>query len=188
MIRGWELLRSEFVGHFRIFDMKVDHRRRPSDGHEQEFIILDAPDWVVAVAVTKNDEVVMIRQWRAGSDTIELEVPGGMIDPKDPDPLQGGLRELREETGFTGSGACVMGEALPNSAFMDNHCYFVYVEDCAHTHERELDPGEEIETVLVPVQDVFKHIENGDIRHPLVISALTRFAMKRGLLGSSDSS
>ena len=52
--------------------------------------MIDCANWVNVIAVTPDRHLVMIEQYRHGSTTVELEIPGGMIDAKDASPDRGG--------------------------------------------------------------------------------------------------
>jgi 8-oxo-dGTP pyrophosphatase MutT (NUDIX family) len=134
-------------------------------------------DWVNVIAVTPASELVMIEQYRHGTETIELEVPGGMIDPKDSSPEAAGIRELREETGYEGTRATIIGHVYPNPAIMSNTCYSVLLENCECRHPLELDHCEDIVTKLVPVAQIPELIAQGKIRHSLVVVALYAYEL-----------
>jgi 8-oxo-dGTP pyrophosphatase MutT (NUDIX family) len=114
----------------------------------------------------------MIEQYRHGSTTFELEIPGGMIDPKDVSPTAGGLRELCEETGYVGENPRLIGEIFPNPAIMSNTCYTVMVENCRYLHPVQFDHGEDIVTRLVPIAELPELVASGKIKHSLVVVAL----------------
>ena len=101
-IKPWPVVNSKPVGDFRIFTIRSDVKRSPRTGREHDFYIIDCVNWVNIIAVTPQRELVMIEQYRHGSNTVELEVPGGMMDPHEQSPVAAGERELREETGYTG--------------------------------------------------------------------------------------
>jgi 8-oxo-dGTP pyrophosphatase MutT (NUDIX family) len=124
----------------------------------------------------------MVEQYRHGSDTIELEIPGGMMDAKDASPEATGRRELREETGYEGEQPLIIGRILPNPAFMSNTCFTVMIGNCQRVHPVEFDHGEDIVTRLVPIDDIPKLVATGTIRHSLVVVALYHFELwQRGL-------
>jgi len=178
-IKPWPVISSKPVGDFRIFSIRSDLKRSPRTGREHDFYIIDCVNWVNIVAVTPKHELVMIEQYRHGSNTVELEVPGGMMDPHEKSPVIAGTRELREETGYLGDNARIIGEIFPNPAIMSNKCYTVLVENCRLEHEVEFDHGEDIITRLVPVDDIPKLIASGKIGHSMVVVALTHFDLLR---------
>lgn len=179
MIQPWQRLGSEPAGDFKIFKLRKDRRLSPRTGREHEFIILDCPDWVNVLAVTPDDHVVMVEQFRHGSDTVELEIPGGMMDPGEHDPIAAGLRELREETGYAGQNARLLVEVWSNPALQTNRTHTVLVEYCTPAHETEWDHGEDMVTRLVPAREIAGLLASGRIRHPLVHVALSRFVLLR---------
>jgi 8-oxo-dGTP pyrophosphatase MutT (NUDIX family) len=117
----------------------------------------------------------MIEQYRHGTGTVELEVPGGMMDARDAGPEAAGVRELREETGYEGEKPRIIGQVFPNPAFMSNICYTVLVENCRCLHPVEFDHGEDLITRLIPVADIPELVANGKIKHSLVVVALCHF-------------
>jgi 8-oxo-dGTP pyrophosphatase MutT (NUDIX family) len=92
------------------------------------------------------------------------------------EPVAAALRELREETGCTGTRARVLGSVHPNPAIQNNRCHLVLVEEARRTVELEWDHDEEIETVLLPVDEVYALARSGGITHALVLDALLLFA------------
>src|SRR5436190_20192984 len=137
VIKAWPVISSKPVGDFRIFSIRSDLKRSPRTGREHDFYIIDCVNWVNIIAVTPQRELVMIEQYRHGSNTVELEVPGGMMDPHETSSVAAGERELREETGYVGGHARIIGEIFPNPAIMSNKCYTVLVENCHCEHAVE---------------------------------------------------
>ncbi|HLX72045.1 MAG TPA: NUDIX hydrolase [Verrucomicrobiae bacterium] len=182
MIEPWKKISSRPLGDFRIFTVRGDTRISPRTHKEHEFFVIESVNWVNVVAVTSDQQLVMVEQFRHGSDTVELEVPGGMIDARDASPEASGERELREETGYAGKGARIIGSVWANPAIMSNTCYTVLVEDCQCVHPLEWDHSEELVTRLVPLADIPGLVASGKIRHPLVIVAWYHFELlRRGL-------
>lgn len=182
MIEPWPLLRTESVGDFRIFRLRRDWRRSPRTGREHDFYVLNAPDWVNVIALTRRREVVLVEQFRHGTATVDLEVPGGVMDPEDVTPVATAVRELREETGFVGENARLLGSIAPNPAFLSNRCHTVLIENCEPSGEREFDPGEDIATRLVPAADLPRWVAEGRFPHSLVAVAIYHFELfERGL-------
>lgn len=179
MLKPWLKTASKPLGDYRIFRVRSDEKVSPRTGQKHDFYIIECVDWVNVIAVTPNDELVMVEQYRHGSNTIELEIPGGIMDAKDTSPVATGVRELREETGFEGDNARLLASVFANPAIMNNSCHTVIVENCSLKHAVEWDSGEDMVTRLVPVRDVPGHVASGRIKHPLVVVALYYFELDR---------
>lgn len=176
-IRKWEKHASRIVSDHRIFKIREDRTTNPRTGSEYDMVVLECPDWVNILALTPERDVVFVEQYRQGSETVELEIPGGMMDPGETDPVTTALRELREETGYTGENARVIGECFANPAIMDNRVHTILVENCQRTHEVEWDAGEDLITRLIPAADIPHLIRKGQIRHSIIVAALHYFAL-----------
>lgn len=182
MPRPWKTLGSKLLGDFRIFTIRSDRKVSPRTQKEHDFFVIDSAHWVNVIALTPRRELVMVEQFRHGSNTVELEVPGGMIDPGDASPILAGARELREETGYEGVNGRIIGEVWPNPAIQSNTCYTALFENCEPKHPQEWDQSEELVTRLVPLPDIPDLIASGRIRHSLVVVALCHFdLLQRGL-------
>ena len=182
MIQPWPKVSTKSLGDFRIFTLRSDLKTSPRTGKDHDFFVIDCVNWVNVIAVTPDDQLVMVEQFRHGSETVELEIPGGIMDPTDASPVATGVRELREETGYEGSDAREIGTVYSNPAIMSNYTFTVMVENCQLKHGVEFDSGEDIVTRLVPVSEVPKLVAQGTIRHSLVVVALYHFdLLRRGL-------
>src|SRR5277367_3049439 len=175
MIQPWKTIRSKLIGDFRIFKLRSDFKISPRTGKEHDFYVLDSVNWVNVVAVTPDQQLVMVEQYRHGSNTVELEIPGGMMDEGETDPVATAVRELREETGYEGQNARILGRVFANPAIMTNTVFTVLVEDCQLKHPVDFDHGEDLLTRLVPVADMPKLVADGKIQHSLVAVALYHY-------------
>ena len=182
MIRPWKKVRSTPIGDFRIFKLRSDVKLSPRTGKEHDFFVLDSVHWVNVIALTPDQKLVMIEQYRHGSDTVELEIPGGMMDADETDPVATAVRELREETGYEGENALLLGSIWSNPAILSNKTFTVLVENCRLKHDVEWDCGEDLATKLVPVEEVPKLVADEKIGHSLVVVALYHFDLwRRGI-------
>jgi ADP-ribose pyrophosphatase len=170
----WEMLGREVKLHTRVLDVQGVRYRHPVRGTEREFVVLQAPDWVNVVAVTPDQRIVLVRQFRFGIDAFSLEIPGGVMEVGE-DPVTAGLRELREETGFGGGQAGLLGTVHPNPAIQSNRCHYVWVEAAVRSHDLEWDADEEIQVETRPVEEVLALARSGGITHALVLNALMLF-------------
>ncbi len=146
------------------------------NGIEREFFKLDFSRWVNIVACTEKNEIILIRQYRFGTDRIELEIPGGAVNDGEP-PLEAGLRELLEETGYAGDNGRIIGKVCPNPAIQDNFCYTVLVENVKKVADPTLDEMEDIEVLTLSEDETFALIHDGTINHGLVLNGLMFYAI-----------
>ncbi len=177
MIQPWLKENSRVVGDFRIFSIRSDLKVSPRTGEYHDFFVIDTVNWVNVIAITPLRELVMIEQYRHGTNTVELEIPGGMIDKEDTSPLMAGQRELREETGYEGIGAEIIGQVYPNPAIMSNTCYTLFVRECEVKHPITLDQTEDLATRLVPIEEIPSLVSSGRVKHSLVAVALYHFEL-----------
>jgi ADP-ribose pyrophosphatase len=182
MIKPWKKISSQPAGDFRIFTIRSDRKISPRTEQQHEFFVIDSVNWVNIIAITPDQQLVMVEQYRHGSDTVELEIPGGMMDSTDATPEATAQRELREETGYEGCNAQRIGQILPNPAIMSNTCFTVMFDACRCLHSVEFDHGEDLLTRLVPLGEIPRLVASGEIRHSLVVVALYHFELwQRGL-------
>ncbi len=170
----WETLSQENFAECRIFDVVTRHCRHPKLGHESDFYVLESRDWVNVLALTSNREVVLVNQYRFGIDETSWEIPGGVMDEGE-DPIAAGLRELKEETGYTTSSASLLGQVRPNPAIQSNTCYIVFAQNAQKTEAIDWDAHEELEIKLTGIDEVYEMAFSGEIFHSLVLDALMLF-------------
>jgi ADP-ribose pyrophosphatase len=179
MIKPWATIDSKPVGDFRILKIRSDLKRSPRTGQTHDFFVIESVDWVNVIAVTRDNYLVMVDQYRHGSNTVELEVPGGVMDPGDASPSATGTRELREETGYDGENPLIIGQIYSNPAIMNNTCFTLLVQNCHLKHSTVFDHSEDINTRLVPVGAIPDLVATGKVRHSLVVVALYHYQLWR---------
>ena len=178
----WETKNKEFIHDFKIFDGYVKTSYHPVWNKESKYALLDSPDWVNICPITKNNEIVLVKQFRHGVDEFTLEIPGGLKE-KGEDPRRAAERECLEETGFSApEDAVYIGKTYPNPAFLNNTCYSYLWTDCEQTREQALEGNEEIEVVKLPVSKLKEYIDDFKIQNSLVLNGIFFFLMKKGLL------
>jgi len=176
--KSWKVHSTKEILHTPIFKVHVDNSECPRTGRRGDFYKFKFGNWVNIVAMTSKDEMVMIRQFRHGSRKWELEIPGGLIDLTDVDPVFAGQRELLEETGYKGGNARIIGSVCPNPALQGNICYTVFVDGASKASATAMDDFEDIETILVPVRKVKGLVMDGKIKHGLVLNALMFYLLR----------
>jgi len=167
----WDILAETPAGDFKVFRVVRQKRRHRRDGREGEFSIIRPYDWVVALAVTPARELVMVRQFRFGVDGLTWEMPAGCLDAGE-EPVAAAVRELREETGFGGGAARVLGWNHPNPALQTNRCWYCLVPDARPIAAVEPDPHEDLEVCVLPLTQAYRWGRQGRISHALALAGL----------------
>jgi len=133
MIREWKLLDSKIDRDYRVFRIAVNHALSPRTREVGEFYTIETNDWVNIIPLTEDEKVVMIKQYRHGSQDVTLEIPGGLVD--DEGHKEAALRELKEETGYAGDEVQYLGAVNPNPAIFNNLCHTYLVRNARKVAE-----------------------------------------------------
>ncbi len=173
----WEILDDRLLTPCRVWDLRERRYRNPCSGVEGDFFYLDSRDWGLVLALTAEREVVLVRQFRWGSDEFSWEIPGGIIEHGE-DPVAAGLRELQEETGYSAKSARLIGSCRPNPAILNNHAHFILAENVRLEHATDWDEHEEMEVRLVPLDEVMRWAAEGRISHALALNALMYYSLR----------
>jgi ADP-ribose pyrophosphatase len=166
----WTITSQNAPIDFKIFSAYQHHASHDASAREGHFTVIDSPDWVNIIALTADEHVVFVRQYRHGTGQVTLELPGGMVDPGE-DFRQAGARELREETGYCAHITELLGIVDPNPAFMNNRCGLIVARNVYLDGPQDLDCNEVIEVVTHPLCHIRELIVSGQITHSLVVSA-----------------
>jgi 8-oxo-dGTP pyrophosphatase MutT (NUDIX family) len=171
MIEPWPIIDRQSLSDYRIFSLRKDTRRSPRTGETHDFFVVESADWINVVPVTPDGHVVLIRQYRHGTEEVTLEIPGGMVDLSDRSPAESARRELLEETGYAASELILIGSVAPNPAFLNNHCYTYLALDAKQVAQPQFDGTEDIEFELVQASQLPELVTTKQITHSLVIAA-----------------
>jgi len=169
----WITRENEVLAKTRIFSLEKSRRDEEGTKKTGDFYVLNAADWINIIALTAENNVVLVEQFRHGSEDFELEIVGGLVDA-DETPKDAALRELREETGFiptVESEVFLIGKVLPNPAFLNNTCYTYLVTNVKQEVEQQLDINENIAVRVEPLEKIDDLIRTGHITHSLVVAA-----------------
>ena len=169
----WKRLASEAGPELPLFRVRYDTMQHPTSAEEFQRLVLETSDWVTVVAVTTDERIVMVEQYRFGVGELTVEPVAGMVDPGE-DSLCTAKRELTEETGFGGGSWRYLGSVQANPAIHNNLCHHWLVEGVEAVQAPAPDPGEAIRVHLMTLDEIKECIEDGRLRHPLGLSALSR--------------
>jgi 8-oxo-dGTP pyrophosphatase MutT (NUDIX family) len=170
----WRELAREPVADCKVFSVERSLAASPRDGTQHTFYRIRSPSWAQIVPVTRDGEVVLVRQFRHGAGRVTLEIPAGLVDEGE-EPLRAALRECLEETGYRARNAVSLGVVNPNPTLFSNKLYAYLATDVEPAGAIQNTGTEQTEVVLVPASRLPELMLRGDIDHALVVATLWRY-------------
>jgi len=180
MIPIWETITKKELIDLKIFKAELVTRKHSVLGKTSNFVVLNSANWANIIPVTKQGEILLIEQFRQGTNSITLEIPGGLIENGE-QPIEAARRECIEETGYSSDKELeLLGISLPNPAFLNNKCYTFAWFDVEKRHLQNFDENEEINVIPTPVNEVKQMLLEGKINHSIITTAFFYFFLKYG--------
>jgi ADP-ribose pyrophosphatase len=176
----WIKLGSREIYQNRILRLREDKYHFIPNDIKKDFTILEISDWVNVIPVTDKGDIVMIKQFRHGTDSVTLEIPGGLIEKDDDSPLVAALREMEEETGYFSDEMIHIGTVEPNPAIQTNRCHTFLAKNAYMKSPQNFDPTESIRLELINAEKVLEMIKEGKITHGLVVAAFAFYMLQQG--------
>lgn len=156
-----------------VLDYEVQH---PITQKVKTYTVSLLPDWVNVIAETVDHKIVLVEQWRAGIDNMSIEIPGGKIDEGE-GPIDAGLRELEEETGYAKtdkSKVLYLGSVFTNPAIQTNSMHYVFVTNVEKKKSTNFDEFELVYTHVYDKQKVSSLLKEGKISHAYSVIGLMK--------------
>lgn len=150
----WTILESTSVFKDTWFNVRKETCRKPDGTIVSPYYVYDFPTWVTVFAVTKEQQAVMIKQYRHAIGEVSMEIPGGCVDDEDENLEQAARRELLEETGYSFEKLHYLGKTSPNPSTNSNWMHMFLATGGEKTSEQQLDANEEIEVLLHDINTV----------------------------------
>lgn len=178
MKKDWQFIKKECVYTDRI--LSIDHKEYfyKKENESMVFTTQNMSNWVLIVPVMKDGRFILVRQFRAGTESDTYEFPGGSIDINE-EPSDAAVRELAEETGARAEKVVRLGVLDPNPAFMTNKCNVFFAENCEITCKPHLDKFEDAEAVMVTYSELKDMIRSGVFTQSLSIAGLMLYENNR---------
>ncbi|WP_117149163.1 NUDIX hydrolase [Paraliobacillus sp. X-1268] len=166
-MRRWKTLNSEYLYKTPFGNLRKDKCELPNGVVIDDYYVNEYSDWVNAIVVTKDNKIVLVKQYRhAGKDSF-LEIPAGKIEANESFE-QGILREVKEETGFSSKKRPIkLGEFMVNPATQTNKVITYLIVDAYKEFEQELDNTEDIETFLIDFNEMGDLLRKNQIKSQL---------------------
>jgi ADP-ribose pyrophosphatase len=168
----WKLVKSEMVLNHRWCQVRRDEVELPNGEILDDFFVHIKPDVALVLPITRNNEVVFVRQYRHAIDDFFIELPAGGFNPEIENAESAALRELEEETGYAVRGIKKIATLYDRPSKDTNRTHLFLAENVMKVSEQNLDMTEEIEVLLIPIDEVLGKIENGEISVAGTVAAL----------------
>ncbi|MBL0926803.1 MAG: NUDIX hydrolase [Phycisphaerales bacterium] len=164
-----------------VVERSLRRREGEPEASERDYYRLLFRDFAIVCAVTDDGQIVLVRQFRHGNETQTLELPGGILDEHEADPMAAARRELEEETGFGGGDWSVLGEIDPAPALQNNRAVFFLARGVRRLGPPRPDAGEDVAIELTPAAKIGELIATGAIRGALMVAGLALLREKGGV-------
>lgn len=177
----WKVLESEYLHKEPWLTIRKEKCELPNGNIVPAFYINEYPDWVNAFALTREGKVLMVRQYRRGIDTIEIELPGGVSE--EGETMEEAVRrEIREETGYEFERVEFLAKTSANPSTTNNFTHFFLATGGVKVAEQQLDDSEEVEVVELSIEEVKNLVKENKMMQSLHINCIFYALAKLGEL------
>ncbi|MES2004273.1 MAG: NUDIX hydrolase [Bacteroidota bacterium] len=177
----WKTLSSHYVFQDRWFQARADSCEFLDGRIIEPYYVVELPNWCNTIVVTKEERIILVRQYRYPVDQITFELPGGVIE-KNEDPMAAAKREMQEETGYTSNEMEFLLKLAPNPAINNNTAYFFLARNAELTQSVNLDALEDIDVVSFSKEEIIQLLRENKMQHGVQIGPMYEALVKLGWL------
>ena len=170
----WLTLEKKYLIRRPWLTARVDKVKLPTGAVIDDYYVLEYPDWVNTIAVTKDGRFVFVRQYRYALGKTLNELCAGVIEPGE-QPVEAARRELLEETGFGGGDWREWMRLSANPGTHTNTTYCFLAEGVEPLSGQHLDRGEDIEVKILTREEVFEMLQKGEVWQSLMAAPLWKY-------------
>jgi len=177
----WKIIDSTYLVKAPWAVLRKDVCQMPSGHIVPEYYVLEYPNWVNVVALTADNQFILVQQYRHGAGATVLEIPGGVIDDGE-EALEAAKREMLEETGYSFESFEKICVLFPNPATSNNITSTYLARGGIQVQEQDLDSQEEIQIILASPEETKRMLLSNEFGQALHASALFYGLQKLGML------
>ena len=178
----WKILSSEYLFKEEWFTVRKDKCETTEGKVVDPYYVFEFPTWATALALTEDDKVILVRQYRHALEEVCLELPGGCVDESDKTLQDAIARELLEETGYAFGHFDYLGKTSPNPSTNNNWMHMFLATGGKKIADQQLDHNEEIEVELYTVNELKKLLEENTIIQSMHVTCILYGLKKIGEL------
>lgn len=179
---NWKTLSSKYLFRDTWLTMRADTCERPDGKIIDPYYVYEFPDWVTAVALTTDNKVVFVKQYRHALGQTILEIPGGCVDATDNTYEEACARELLEETGYKFKKLEFLCNTTANPSTNNNMMHVFLATGGELVADQHLDESEDIEVLLFTIDEVKQLLRNNKLLQSMHVTALLYAFEKLGEL------
>ncbi len=179
---SWTVNRSRYIFRDRWVTLRADDCVTAAGVEVAPFYVFEYPDWVHVVALDNEGHIILVQQYRHAYGAASLELPGGVMDAAERDPVETAARELAEETGYTAEQLRLIASLSPNPGTHTNKAHVVLALGVRLTGPPAPEPDEEIAIIRVPVSRALHLALTGEMVHAQHVGLLMIGLNAAGLL------
>ncbi len=150
----WKTVSSEYIFKDTWLYARKDKCIRPDGKIVYPYYVMEYPEWVTALAMTKDEKVILVRQYRHALGEVCTELPGGCVDKIDKSFEEAIRRELLEETGYSFETAEYLGRTSANPSTNSNTLHMFLLSGGQKVQNQQLDANEEIDILIVSLEEL----------------------------------
>jgi ADP-ribose pyrophosphatase len=178
----WKILSSQYLFNDLWFKVRKDVCESPSGKIIDPYYVYEFPEWATAFALTEDNNVIMVRQYRHPVGEVIIELPGGCVDATDNNYQTAVARELLEETGYTFSTFESLGKISANPSTNTNWMHMFLAKGGKKVAEQKLDQNEEIIVELLSIDEVKQLLRENKIVQAMHVTTILYALEKIGEL------
>lgn len=168
---SWRKLSSHYIHKGPWATLRTDRCEMPDGRIVEDYYVLEYPNWVNAVAVTDDNKILMVHQYRHAAGIVSLEIPGGVIEDGE-SPEAALRRELLEETGYQFDDFELLCTVYANPSTADNQTLCYLARGGKKVQAQQLDDQEEIIVELFSIDAVKQLLADNKIVQALHCTGL----------------
>jgi 8-oxo-dGTP pyrophosphatase MutT (NUDIX family) len=177
--KPWKVLTREYLSRKFWYTVRVDRVELPTGAVIPEYWVNEYVPWVNVVAVTTDDEVLLIRQYRHGIGQVHFEIPAGTTDPGETSLEEAAKRELLEETGYAGGRWSPLITLSANPALQDNLTHTFLAEGVERVALADPGAGEDLRLHAVGIAELEALLDEGEFVQALHTASLMKYLLRR---------
>jgi 8-oxo-dGTP pyrophosphatase MutT (NUDIX family) len=168
---NWKLLESQYMYRDRWLQVRADKCELPDGRIKEPYYVIEVPDWTNMVIITKNERIVLVKQYRHALGTTTLELPGGILENGEL-PKASAIREMQEETGYVSDEVTFLMKISPNPALNNNSAYFFMAKNAENLTNTNFDPFEDITIETFSKDELKQLLIEGKLQHGVQLGAI----------------